>query len=258
MIPRAMLSEKEIIMIGDILREWRDIRGFSQLDLAVEADVSSRHLSFLESGRSQPTRDMVLRLAETLGMPLRDRNSLLMAAGFSPHYGANGLDSVALGEVRSTLQMMLKAHEPYPAIALDGAFNIVEANAGFRNIAAALGSNGGAANLSDLVFLPGASREAIVNWPDIANYFLHRMRESLRVRGAHAPLRAVYERAVAQPGVREIRDGLRRNSGTAVVPVVLKIDGVTTRWITTVTTFGAPQDAFVEELTIEQFYPAQS
>ncbi len=245
-------------MIGDILREWRDIRGFSQLDLALEADVSARHLSFLESGRSQPTRDMVLRLAETLGMPLRDRNALLMAAGFAPHYGANALDSAALDEVRSTLRMMLKAHEPYPAIALDAAFNVLEANAGFRQIAQSLGAGDGAVNLSDLVFAPGAIREAIVNWPDIANYFLHRMRESLRVRGSGSPLRAVYDRAMAQPGVREIRDGLRRSSGTAVVPVVLEIGGVTTRWITTVTSFGAPQDALVEELTIEQFYPAQS
>jgi transcriptional regulator with XRE-family HTH domain len=245
-------------MIGDILREWRDIRGLSQLDLALDADVSARHLSFLESGRSQPTRDMVLRLAETLGMPLRDRNGLLMAAGFAPHYGASALDSAALGDVLGTLRMMLKAHEPYPAIALDAAFNIVEANAGWQGLAAALGSGGRAANLADLVFLPGRTREAIVNWPEIANYFLHRMREGLRVRGADTPLRTVYDRAMAQPGVREVRDALRRNSGSAVVPVVLTVAGKTTTWITTVTTFGAPQDAFVEELTIEQFYPAQS
>lgn len=252
------LTSSETSMIGDILREWRDIRGFSQLDLAMEADVSSRHLSFLESGRSQPTRDMVLRLAETLGMPLRDRNGLLMAAGFAPHYGARGFDSSELGEVRATLRMMLKTHEPYPAIALDAAFNVVEANTGFAALAAALGSPGGPSNLSDLVFLPGPARNAIVNWVDIANYFLHRMRESLRVRGADSPLRAVYDRAMAQPGVRDIRDGMRRNSGTAVVPVVLEINGERTTWITTVTTFGAPQDAFVEELTIEQFFPAQS
>ena len=245
-------------MIGDILREWRDIRGFSQLELAMEADVSSRHLSFLESGRSQPTRDMVLRLAETLGMPLRNRNELLMAAGFAPHYGAGNLDSEGLIDVQATLRMMLKAHEPYPAVALDAAFGIVEANAGFRQLASALGSEGSAANLADLVFMPGPTREAIVNWAEIANYFLHRMRESLRVRGADAPLRAVYERALRQPGVREVRDVRRRNSGSPVVPVVLSIGGATTRWITTVTTFGAPQDAFVEELTIEQFYPAQS
>jgi len=245
-------------LIGDILREWRDIRGFSQLDLAMEANVSARHLSFLESGRSQPTRDMALRLAETLGMPLRNRNELLMAAGFAPHYGAGGLESAALGEVRATLRMMLTAHEPYPAVALDAAFGIVEANAGFEGLTMALGASAGAANLADLVFVPGPVREAIVNWPEIASYFLHRMRESLRVRGADAPLRAVHERALAQPGVREVRDALRRNGGSPVVPVVLSIDGATTRWITTVTTFGAPQDAFVEELTIEQFYPAQS
>ena len=181
-----------------------------------------------------------------------------MAAGFAPHYGANGLASAALVEVRSTLQLMLRTHEPYPAIALDGAFNVVEANAGFQNLATAFGSASGANNLADLVFLPGPARDAIVNWVEIANYFIHRMRESLRVRGADAPLRAVYERALRQPGVREAIDSTRRNSGTAVVPVVLEVDGQVTRWITTVTTFGAPQDAFVEELTIEQFYPAQS
>lgn len=245
-------------MIGDILREWRDIRGLSQLDLAMEADVSARHLSFLESGRSQPTRDMVLRLAETLGMPLRDRNGLLMAAGFAPHYGANELESAELREIRATLQMMLSAHEPYPALALDASFSIVEANAGFAELATTLGSAGGAANLADLVFTPGPVREAIVNWADIANYFIHRMRESLRVRGSNAPLRTVYDRAMRQPGVRDAIDRMRRNTGPAVVPVELRIGDAQRRWITTVTTFGAPQDAFVEELTIEQFYPAQS
>lgn len=243
-------------MIGEMLREWRDQRGLSQLDLSLEAEVSTRHLSFIESGRSRPTRDMVLRLAEGLALPLRERNALLLAAGFAPHYAANGLDSDELAEVRAAIRMILIKHEPFPAVALDAAFSVVEANAGFGQLLSGLGiATEGPVSLIDLVFAPGPVREAIVNWREVANYMAHRMRESLRQRGERSPVRPVFEAALNQPGVREALDPTRRSSGPPLVPVVLRMGGETTHWITTVTTFGAPQDAYVEELTIEQFFP---
>lgn len=246
-------------MIGDMLREWRGIRGLSQLELALDADVSARHVSFVESGRSQPSREMVLRLAEALGLPLRDRNAMLVAAGYAPHYSADGLDADTMADVRATLAMMLEAHAPYPAIALDAAYRVVESNAGFRSLLERLGLEAAAPpSLVDMVFAPGRMRDAIVNWPEVAAYMAHRMRESLRVRGSASPLRPAFEQALAQPGVAAAVAGAGVARGRPVVPVILLVDGQTSSWITTVTTFGAPQDAFVEELTIEQFYPAQA
>lgn len=243
-------------MIGDMLREWRGIRGRSQLQLALDADVSARHVSFVESGRSQPSRDMVLRLAEALGLPLRERNAMLVGAGYAPHYGATGLDADAMAEVRATLAMMLDAHAPYPAIALDAGYRVVESNAGFRALLQGLALEPlERPSLIDMVFAPGPMRAAIVNWPDVAAYMAHRVRESLRVRGSASPLRSDFERALAQPGVAKAIATGGSGRGRPVLPVVLNIGGETSSWITTVTTFGAPQDAFVEELVIEQFYP---
>lgn len=242
-------------MIGDLLREWRGLRGLSQLELALEADVSARHVSFVESGRSQPSRNMVLRLAEALGLPLRDRNAMLVAAGYAPHYGAERLDAASMTEIRAALAMILDAHAPYPAIALDAGYRIIESNAGFRGILDKLGMPATASlNLVELVLAPGPLRAAIVNWPEVAAYMAHRMRESLRARGGGSPLRPVFEWGLAQPGVAEaVATGAR--PGRPVVPVSLEVNGESSSWITTVTTFGAPQDVFVEELTIEQFYP---
>lgn len=246
-------------MIGDMLRDWRAIRGRSQLELALDAGVSARHVSFVESGRSQPSREMVLRLAEALGLPLRDRNAMLVAAGYAPQYSADGLDGDAMAEVRATLSMMLEAHAPYPAIALDAAYRVIESNAGFRALLQGLGIEAPERpSLLEMVFTPGPMRRAIVNWPEVAAYMAHRMRESLRVRGNASPLRPAFELAMAQPGVAEAIAGGALARGRPVVPVILEVKGETSSWITTVTTFGAPQDAFVEELTIEQFYPAHA
>jgi transcriptional regulator with XRE-family HTH domain len=244
------------MMVGDILREWRGIRGMSQLALALDADVSARHLSFVESGRSRPSQEMVLRLAEALGLPLRDRNAMLLAAGHAPRYSEGSMDDETMTEVREAIAIILGGHEPHPAIALDAAYNVIAANGGFRSMLGRFGVQPEApVNLVDMVFSPGPMRAAIVNWPEVAAYMAHRMRQTLRVRGSGSQLRPAFERALAQPGVAEAVAGARSTGGRATLPLSLGLDGTIHSWITTVTTFGAPQDAFVEELTIEQFYP---
>src|SRR6188768_936574 len=115
--------------VGELLREWRERRRRSQLDLALDAEVSTRHLSFVETGRSAPSREMVLRLAEQLDVPLRERNSLLLAAGYAPVYAESGLDSVPMAPVRAAIRQLLTAHEPYPALVVDRAWSLVDANA---------------------------------------------------------------------------------------------------------------------------------
>ena len=242
-------------MFSTMLREWRSQRGMSQLDLALSADVSTRHVSFIESERSRPSADMVLRLAEALALPLRERNAMLVAAGFAPQFGDSDWHSEAMAEVRRAATLLLKAHEPYPAIVLDMAFNILDANPPALGMIGAGRETLGQVNLVDLVYVPGPVRDSIVNWTDVAEYLLHRMREGVRRHGPQSAMGVVLRRAMAQPGAVELSVVRGNWRGSVLLPLEFRLDGVVTRWFTTVTSFGAPQDAMAEEITIEQFHP---
>ena len=242
-------------MFSTMLREWRSQRGMSQLDLALSADVSTRHVSFIESERSRPSADMVLRLAEALALPLRERNAMLVAAGFAPQFGDSDWHSEAMAEVRRAATLLLKAHEPYPAIVLDMAFNILDANPPALGMIGADRAVLGQVNLVDLVYRPGSVRDSIVNWTDVAEYLLHRMREGVRRHGPQSAMGVVLRRAMAQPGAVELSVVRGNWRGSVLLPLEFRLDGVVTRWFTTVTSFGAPQDAMAEEITIEQFHP---
>lgn len=243
-------------MFSTMLREWRVQRGMSQLDLALGAEVSARHVSFIESERAKPSADMVLRLAEALDLPLRERNAMLVAAGFAPQFGDSDWTSPRMSEVRDAARLLLRSHEPYPAIVLDAAFDILDANA---PALAMIGRNPGdpmPANLVDLVYMPGAVRESIVNWTDVAEYLLHRMRDGVRRHGPQSPIGMVLRRAMVQPGAAALSAVRGRWQGSVLLPLEFRSGDQVTRWFTTVTSFGAPQDALAEEITIEQFHPA--
>lgn len=242
-------------MFSSMLREWRGLRGMSQLDLALSAGVSTRHLSFIESGRSKPSTEMVLRLSEALDLPLRERNAMLVAAGFAPQFGDSDWRSEAMAEVRRAATLLLRAHEPYPAIVLDMALNVLDANPPALSMIGASPDALGGINLVDLVYQPGPVRESIINWADVAEYLLHRMRESVRRHGPQSAMGAVLRRAMLQPGASELSAVRGHRHGTVLLPLEFRRDGVVTRWFTTVTSFGAPQDAMAEEITIEQFHP---
>lgn len=242
-------------MFSTMLREWRGRRGMSQMQLALSADVSTRHVSFIESARSRPSAEMVLRLAEALDMPLRERNAMLAAAGFAAQFGDSDWHSEAMAEVRQAAALLLAAHEPYPAIVLDVAFNILDANPPAWAMIGAGPGDAGKINLVDLVYRPGAVRDSIVNWSDVAEYLLHRMREGVRRHGPESAIGAVLRRAMMQPGTAELSTVRSHWGGAVLLPLEFRSNGVTTRWFTTVTSFGAPQDALAEEITIEQFHP---
>ena len=242
-------------MFSTMLREWRSQRGMSQLDLALSADVSTRHVSFIESERSRPSADMVLRLAEALTLPLRERNAMLVAAGFAPQFGDSDWHSEAMAEVRRAAALLLQAHEPYPAIVLDMAFNILNANPPAIDMIGAGRDLLGQVNLVDLVYRPGSVRDSIVNCTDVAEYLLHRMREGVRRHGPQSAMGAVLRRAMAQPGAADLSMVRGNWRGSVLLPLEFRLDGEVTRWFTTVTSFGAPQDAMAEEITIEQFHP---
>lgn len=242
-------------MFSTMLREWRGLRGMSQLDLALSADVSTRHLSFIESERSRPSMDMVLRLAEALDLPLRERNAMLVAAGFAPQFGDSDWHSETMADVRRAAALLLGAHEPYPAIVLDMAFNILDANPPALGMIGASRETLSRVNLVDLVYMPGPVRASIVNWPDVAEYLLHRMHEGVRRHGPQSAMGAVLRRAMAQPGAAELSTVRSHWRGAVLLPLEFRLNGEVTRWFTTVTSFGAPQDAMAEEITIEQFHP---
>ena len=165
--------------LGDLLRYWRAVRRLSQLDLAIEAATTPRHLSFVETGRSQPSREMVLRLADAMAIPLRERNGLLLAAGFAPIYPESQLDDADLARVEEAIEAMLGRHEPYPAVAMDRQWNVIRANAGAERLfTGLLGSQAsvGPSNVLRLMLEPGPVRESVENWSAVARALLDRVR----------------------------------------------------------------------------------
>ena len=246
--------------LGKHLRRWRGIRGLSQLDLALSAGVSARHVCFIETGRSQPSRDMVVRLAETLDVPLRDRNALLLAAGYAPRYLETSLSDQTMLPVKRALGFVLRKHEPYPAFVLDRAWNIVLSNkAHDKLLSMLLDDNRGPkdrSNILRLVFDPDLLRPHIVNWNDVAGVLLRRVRcesETMPSSG----LAELLTEIESLPGVRQL-GGCRvaDDAYSILIPVTLMLDGRPLSWFSTIAAFGTPQDITLQELRIECLFPA--
>lgn len=225
-----------------------------QLTLALEAGTSQRHLSFVESGRAKPGEDLIIKLADLLQLTLRDRNALLVAAGYAPRFGEADWQSPDLAMVRQAVRLVLDGHMPHPALVLDVSSTVLDANPAALALLNAAPTALGTINLVDLVFTPGALRDAIVNWTEIATYLLARLRESARYRGPNSRVHATYERAMTLAGAAFAAPS-PPSAPRPVVPLAFRVGDETRHWFTTVTTFGAPQDALVEEITIELFHP---
>ena len=244
--------------VGPLLREWRRRRHLSQFELALEADVSARHLSFVETGRSRPSPEMVIHLAERLEVPLRERNRLLLAAGYAPRYGQRGLDDPELGPVAEAVQRVLTGHEPYPAVVVDRHWGMVAANR-----AIALLTDGCAAHLLEppvnvlrLGLHPDGLAPRIVNFAQWHEHLLDRLDRQAVASGDPA-LRALHEELAALPGAGD--DAPPEPSlGDVAVPLRLRHDGGELTFISTVTTFGTAIDITVAELAIESFFPGDA
>lgn len=240
--------------VGELLRRWRQRRGISQLDLAIAADVSARHVSLVETGRSRPSADMVLRLADQLDVPLRDRNRLLLAAGFAPRYAERPLDDNALSAARDAVRRVLRAHEPYPALVFDRRWNIVMTNRAvdpfFAHVAPDLLRP--PVNLVRLGLDPRGFAPLVVNLADVRAVF--RARISRQLATAPDPeLTALYEELLApEPGTAS---GQRIDTDV-VIPMILRVGGRELRLFSTITTFGTPMDITLDEVAIESYYPA--
>jgi len=243
-------------LFGELLRQWRISRKVPQLELASVAEVSARHLSFLETGRSAPSRTMVLRLAEHLDVPLRERNQLLLAAGFAPSYGESSLDGDRMTMVRSALRQVLTATEPYPALAVDRHWNMVDANA-----AVALFTQDAPDDLLEAPFNvlkysldPRGLGNRIVNIGQWRSHLLDRLDRQIKVTGDPVLIELLAElRSYPFTDDSEEDPAL---SGDVAVYLRLRIDGKELLFFSTVTTFGTPLDVTVDELSVESFYPA--
>lgn len=242
---------------GTLMRQWRRRRGFSQLDLAETGGVSQRHVSFLESGRARPSRQMVLHLAELLDIPLRERNRLLHAAGFAAAYRESGLEAPQLAEARRALDLLLKQHEPFPAVVVDAGWTMQLANqAAQRMIAFLLGpaAAGQPVNFMKLPLHPQGARPYIRNWHEVAGALIHRLqREALDSPAAAAVLAEVR----AYPDVEALWRAVDWDSDPRpLLGFRIEKDGLALDLITMIATFGTPQDVTLQDLRIESFLPA--
>ena len=242
--------------VGALLRDWRTRRHLSQLGLALEAGVSARHLSFLETGRSQPSQDMVLRLADHLEVPLRERNRMLLAAGYAPAYGEYDYEAPQLGAAREAIDAILRGHEPYPAVVVDRHWELVAANA-----AAGLLIEGVAAHLLEpplnvlrASLHPQGGAPRIVNLAGWRAHLLERLGRQAVATGDPA-LAALHEELSGYPG----GDPAPHAPGSEIaVPLKLRTDDGVLSFISTIATFGTATEVTMSELAIESFFPADA
>jgi transcriptional regulator with XRE-family HTH domain len=243
---------------ADGLRRWRRLRGLSQLELAARTEISQRHLSFMELGRASPSRDMVMRLATALAVPLRQQNALLISAGFAPVWRQTDLAAPELREIRRALDYMLAQQEPYPAVAVDRRWNLLQTNSGaIRLIEFLIGpmAPGIAVNLADALVAPDVLRPYLVNWAHVVRYFVHSVEADAAADGT-AETAALHQRLLAYQGVRgAVNAAPSEMAMTPVLPMHFRKGDVELRLFTTIATLGIPQDITLQELRVECFFP---
>ena len=242
---------------GEYLRHWRQHRRLSQLDLASHADISTRHLSFVETGRSSPSREMVLRLAERLQVPLRERNALLVAAGYAPMYRERALDDPALAAARQTVDLILTAHEPFPALALDRHWNLVAANSRVPHLMAGADPSllVQPVNVLRLSLHPQGLAPRIVNLAQWRRHLFERLRQQIQQTG-DATLAALLAELQAYPGPGGQQAELEGEHLGIAMPLKFSSPRGVLNFISTTTVFGSLSDVTLLELALETFFPA--
>ncbi|MFD3905800.1 helix-turn-helix transcriptional regulator [Streptomyces sp. CB04723] len=265
--------------VGPLLREWRERRRISQLELALRADSSARHISFVETGRSRPSEDMVLRLAEALDVPVRERNALLVMAGYAPRYAQTPLDAPAMSALRESLDRLLTAYEPYPALVVDGVYGVVAANRGIALLLEGVAERllVPPVNAMRLTLHPEGLAPRIVNLPEWRADLLAQMERQIALVRSPA-LRELYEEVAAYPVPErpadtdrpDVREGPGGPGGSAsadgraggeraaafALPMRLEHGGRVLSFVSSIATFNTPMDVTVAELAIETFLPA--
>ncbi|MFE1311231.1 helix-turn-helix domain-containing protein [Streptomyces sp. NPDC058755] len=244
--------------IGPLLRAWRERRRVSQLELALRADSSARHISFIETGRSRPSEEMVLRLAEHLDVPVRERNALLLAAGYAPHYPETPLDDPALDALRDGMERLIQGYEPYPALVVDAGYTVVAANRGITMLLEGVPEKllTPAPNAMRLTLHPEGLAPRIRNLREWRGHLLAQMEREIALHRSDQ-LRALYEEVAAYP-VPEDAPGDEPAEPVPyfALPMQIEHDGRILSFVSSISTFNTPMDVTVAELAIETFLPA--
>jgi transcriptional regulator with XRE-family HTH domain len=263
---RTIVLDHQPDSFGTLLKQWRSQRGFSQLDLAVTSEVSQRHISFLESGRAKPSREMVLQLASVLEIPLRQQNLMLTAAGFAPIHAETDLLAPEMTSVRRAIDFMLQKQEPYPAFAIDRYWNLLLTNnAATRLLTAFIDSDklqtlfylDGKINLMRVMFHPQGLRPFIVNWEEFSGHLLQRLHREAIAEGESEQSTSLLNELMNYPGVSEIWHTSSRTAQNALLLTVhLKRNALELQFFSTIATLGTPYDITLQELRIECLFPA--
>ncbi len=257
-------SGAERAPFGLLLRDWRRRRGASQLELSLRSGVSQRHVSFLESGRARPSREMVVHLAVSLDVPLRHQNQLLLAAGFAPVYRQSNLEAPEMADVRQAIDHILNHQEPYPAIVIDRLFNVLLANTATSRLIGFLMGPAAAAidgpiNLLRATLAPQGLRPYIANWPEVAHYLITRTAAELALNGLDADAKAFLDELSGYPDMpTSWRDARPDDTVSPILPLHFRKDGKDIRVMTTISTLGTPQDVTLQEMRIETFFPVDA
>jgi transcriptional regulator with XRE-family HTH domain len=243
--------------VGTLIREWRQRRRLSQLDLSLEAEISTRHLSFVETGRSAPSRDMLLRLAEQLDVPLRERNALLVAAGFAPVFPERRLDDPALNPARQAMDLVLAGHEPYPALAVDRHWTMVAANTAVAPLMVGVAPSllVPPVNVMRVGLHPQGLAPRTVNLPEWRDHLLARLRRQVDL-SADPVLSDLLRELTSYPVPHPRRPARPVEDAGIVMPLQLETEWGVLSLISTTTVFGTPVDVTLSELALECFYPA--
>ncbi|MFC4504282.1 MULTISPECIES: helix-turn-helix domain-containing protein [Streptomyces] len=244
--------------VGPLLRDWRERRRVSQLELALRAGSSARHISFVETGRARPSEEMVLRLAEHLDVPVRERNALLLVAGYAPHYPETPLDDPALDALRAGLERLIQGYEPYPALVVNATYDVVAANRGIAMLLEGVPESllAPPLNAMRLTLHPRGLAPRIRNLPEWRGHLFAQMEREIALHRS-APLRALYDEVAAYP-VPEDRHGGEPAGPVPhfALPMRIEHDGRILSFISSIATFNTPMDVTVAELAVETFHPA--
>ena len=248
--------------IGKHIRDWRQRRRMSQLEFALDVKISQKHLSFIESGRSSPSREMVLRLAEHLNVPLRERNMMLLAAGYAPVFPERRLDDPALQAARTAIDLLLKAHEPFPAIAIDRHWTLMASNAVVPVLLELVADKSllePPVNVLRVSLMPGGLAPHIVNLPEWRAHLLARLRHQIDMT-ADPKLEMLFRdlQACPVPATHSTEGTSNADYAGIVVPFRLKTPGAVMSFLSTTTVFGTPVDITLSELALETFFPADA
>jgi transcriptional regulator with XRE-family HTH domain len=254
-----MIREPTTNTFGDLLKHWRKVRRFSQMELALAADVSTRHLSFIETGRSQPGYDLILRLADVLNLPHRQTNALLVAAGYAPRYTVWSMDDDQTGMVRAALERMLAQHEPYPALATTRNYDLIMTNTGARRLIIWLTDGDDLlarfGNSYRMLFAADGLRPYVVNFDLLQGVLLKRLYDE-SINYQSTALFRLYEACAADVADLKLGEPPGVDSQLPVIPLGLRKGAVEVCFFSTVTTFGTAIDVTTQELRIESLFPA--